>query len=686
MFKNLKMGLKIGIGFCFVILVLVVVVAVTLLQVNRTRIITDELLTVDQPTAEASLRVLNGVNESLAHLRGWILLGDERFKSDRAITWNEQINPAIGQLSELMKDTNSPFTKLATALEQHGIENLTPSEKVMLAANQLAELEKFQNEIEAVARTDDNLPAQKALVTDVTPKVQRIIEGVTAMIHEERALEATVERKALLSDLADFRGSFSVGLTNIREYLLSGDEQFQTRFDEQWVFNQTAFESIESQAGLLMGEQARHWEAVKSTRVAFAPLPQQVFGLRESDDWNVANYRLRKDAAPVALTIRRALESLSNDDLRPQVKQKREQVVKYTAQLETIIMVCLLVGVVVSGFVGAWITRSTTRPLSELVEAAAAIADGDLTRPKLAESSNEIGSLGSAFNRMAASLKQLLSEVKRMTGELGSSSQQINSASQEQVASMTETASSVNEISSTSEEFKASIREFADRARAVREASEEMAHRALEGLQLTKSTFTKNAEVRESFEAAGESILKLSQQMQQITQITTSVNEIAEQTKLLALNASIEAARAGEDGRGFAVVATQVRELANQSKEASSRIASQISDIQSSVQTVIRNSESGNKKLNDAGQMGKQMSEAFRDIAHAIEQTTDAMKQIDQAARQQESGISDLVTGIAEINAGSRETLATAEQTQQAIAAIEHRARQLTEIMARFKA
>ena len=236
------------------------------------------------------------------------------------------------------------------------------------------------------------------------------------------------------------------------------------------------------------------------------------------------------------------------------------------------------------------------------------------------------------------------------------------------------------------EELKSTIQEFVDRARAVREAAEEMSKRAGIGLNLTQAAALKNDDVRMSFEAAGGSILKLSQQMQQITQITMSVNEIAEQTKLLALNASIEAARAGEDGRGFAVVATQVRELANQSKEASGRIASQISEIQSSVQIVIGNSETGNQKLADASTMGQQMAAAFREIADAIEQTTDAMRQIDHAARQQESGISDLVTGITEINASSKETLATAEQTQQAIAAIEHRASQLTEVMGRFKA
>ncbi len=684
--KNLKMGVKIGIGFCLVTLVLIIVVAVTLIQVRRSSAVTNELLAKDQPTAEMSLRVLNGVNESVAQLRGWILLGDRQFKTDREQTWERQINTSIGQLVTLTTKAGEGETVDVAALEKKDIRQLAAHEKVLLVQSKLTDLKDIQDEIEAIAQTEDNIPALKILLTEASPKATQIFTAITAMIDEEAAYEADEQRKTLLTNMANFRGSFAVSMDNIRAYVLSGDEQFQKQFDDQWTINQAAFDKIEGDLGMLMGDQPEHWETVKITRTLFAPLPQQMFDLRGAEDWNVANHRLSKDAVPAALTVRLALESLLNDDLRPRVTAKRDQVVANTRNLEIIIWSLLAVGVLLSVIVGAWITRSTTRPLAELVDLASAIADGDLTRPQLVESGDEVGQLGAAFNRMAASLKQLLSEIKRMTSELSSSSQEINTASQEQVASMTEAASSVNEISSTSEEFKATIQEFADRAKAVRQAAEETAKRANDGLQLTQSTAAKNDEVRQSFETAGESILKLSQQMQQITQITTSVNEIAEQTKLLALNASIEAARAGEEGRGFAVVATQVRELANQSKEASGRIASQISDIQNSMRTVINNSETGNQKLSDASKIGQQMAEAFREIADAIEQTTVAMKQIDQAARQQESGIADLVTGIAEINSGSKETLATAEQTQKAIAAIEQRARQLTEIMGRFKA
>lgn len=393
---------------------------------------------------------------------------------------------------------------------------------------------------------------------------------------------------------------------------------------------------------------------------------------------------LETDAVPASVAIRTALRELKRRAVQA-VAANRTNMSTSATTVKTTLVTATLIAVLMGGIVAMLLSWKISSGVKTLLAGVQNVAEGDLTQERLRESEDEIGQLAASFNRMTDSLKRVLTEVHRMTGELGASSQEINSAAHEQVASMTQSASSVNEISATSEEFKATIQEFADRAKAVREAAEETANRASQGLDLTESTSQKNEEVRRSFEAAGESILKLSEQMQQITQVTTSVNEIAEQTKLLALNASIEAARAGEEGRGFAVVATQVRELANQSKEASARIASQITEIQSAMQTVIGNSERGNETLNDANQMGQQMARAFREIAHSIDQTTDAMKQIDQAAGQQESGISDLVTGIADISSGAKETLATAEQTQKAIAGIEQRASELDKIMSRFK-
>ena len=180
-------------------------------------------------------------------------------------------------------------------------------------------------------------------------------------------------------------------------------------------------------------------------------------------------------------------------------------------------------------------------------------------------------------------------------------------------------------------------------------------------------------------------MLRLTEQMQRIGEITSSVNEIAEQTKLLALNASIEAARAGEGGRGFAVVATQVRELANQSKEAAGRIEHLINETQKSMQTVATKIEDGSRLSTDSEEVSPPGGPLLRGDRPGHRADDRCHEADSRGARQQEQGVSELVSSISEIDSSSKESLAAAEQTQRSIVAINQQIQKLNEAMARFR-
>ncbi len=348
------------------------------------------------------------------------------------------------------------------------------------------------------------------------------------------------------------------------------------------------------------------------------------------------------------------------------------------------ILLSSIVGLVFGVSTSAVIQRRITRPLKDMVDATASIARGDLRNPSLAESSDEIGQLAAAFNRMVASLHDVLAESKAMTAEVATASSEIAAGTQHQVTSLTESATAVNQITTVAQEFKATMQEFADRARAVREAAEETGSRSSEGRELTRESVATIDQVRENARAAGETVLDLSEQMHRINEITTTVNEIAEQTKLLSLNASIEAARAGEEGRGFAVVATQVRELANQSKEAAGRIESTIGETEKSMRLVVTMIEQGSSLSEESGKTVKRVTEALDEIATAVSQTTEAMRQIAAGAVDQERGITDLANGIAQVDTASSEALAAAQQTQKSITAIDEQMGTLNDTLARF--
>lgn len=622
MLKNFTTVKKVGLGFALLTLVLVAAVALTIWQVARTQATTHQLVNQSAPMADAALRLINGLNNSIAQLRGWIMLGDEVSKSERAEAWSDWIEPSQANLKKL--------------IEQSG--NESQRAQIKLVEQKLAEVKKYQQEIEDIARTDKNFPATELMQTQAEPKGEAIVVAMTAMIDEESTLEASTERKQLLFVLANFRGSFTRLMENLREFLSSGSESDRQEYLQLWRENGKALDQVETNSALLKGTQSQNWMRAKSSRSEFELLATKVVELRRSDKWNVATASIRDNTAPRIRLARDTLEKLIAD-LEPQNKLNREALISQTAFLTTMEWALLAIGIFLSGTLATLIIRS---------------------------------------------VQTSIADVQATTQEVRTASHEIATGAQQQVTSLNQTATSLNEITTTAEEFKSTMQEFADRARAVQEAANETAKQSAEGRTLTQESATRIAQVRVNSQAAGESVLKLADQMQRIGEITATVNEIADQTKLLALNASIEAARAGEEGRGFAVVATQVRELANQSKEAAGRIESLISGTQKSMQDVVQKIESGSRLSEESTEIVRRMTTSFEEIAQAIQQTTSAMGQINTGAKQQEMGISELVSSITEIDSASKESLASAEQTRKSIVSIDEQIKRLDQTMTTF--
>lgn len=622
MLKYLTTIKKVAWGFSLLTLVLVTAISLTLWQVARTRDVTQQLINQTGPMSDASLRVVNGVNYALSQVRGWTLVEDERFRAGNDAAWANWIEPGMSDLKRLVA--------------QYGSE--TQRDQVKVIEDNLKEIKEFHRQLLSVVRTDKCFPAHDLMRDQAAPKSQEVLDSITAMVDDESKLDATAERKLLFYQFANFRNSFARSLVSLRELLVSGRESERQSFQRYWSDNTKALDQIEANVALLQGAQPQHWSRVKSRRTEFEPLALNVMDLRLSDKWNAITTITRDNDAPRGRIIRVTVEKFIAE-MEPRNKANRELLVSMTSFLTVLEWILLVTGIALSG---------------------------------------------SLATLIIGSVRGSITSVQGTTQELRSASHEIATGAQQQVASLNETAASLNEITTTAEEFKATMQEFADRARAVQEAANETAKQSAEGRALTQESVSRIEQVRINSLAAGESVLKLADQMQRIGEITASVNEIADQTKLLALNASIEAARAGDDGRGFAVVAAQVRELANQSKEASSRIESLISGTQKSMHDVVLKIESGSRLSEESNEIIRRMTTSFDEIAQAIQQTTNAMSQINIGAKQQELGITELVSSITQIDSASKESLASAEQTQKSIIAVDEQIRRLDQTMAAF--
>jgi chromosome segregation ATPase len=267
--------------------------------------------------------------------------------------------------------------------------------------------------------------------------------------------------------------------------------------------------------------------------------------------------------------------------------------------------------------------------------------------------------------------------VVRAIGEIRTSIGEIQTAAQQQVTSAQEQAAAISQNTATLTEIRETSREAADRSKAVGEASVQAAKSAQGGQAVSGQLATRSEETRSKIERMAQSLLGLSEQAQRIGDIVVSVNEISEQTKILALNASIEAAKAGEEGKGFAVVATQIRELANQSKEAGGRINAVIGDIQKAARLSGQEAQEGTRVASEMAEAMKKMGESFQEISTTIEEVSQQVVQVAAGGRQQEAGIQQVTAAISQIDAGMKQALAAAQQTLKSIGRISDQVRLL---------
>jgi methyl-accepting chemotaxis protein len=239
------------------------------------------------PTSQASQQLTSGIHHSLAALRGWMILGEEKFKTDRKLAWSQHIEPALAAMTQL-------------SLQWTNDENIVRLNKITTL---IKGFKQSQQQIESVANTLEATPAIKLLVKQAASLANLMANNITELIKLESKLEAAKPRKALFKAMADFRGCLGLGLADIRLYIIQGDEATRKSFDTHWQLNTLSFALMQARIGLMSDAQKIIFKLLSTNRNRFSSLPHQLFELRESAYYNLANDHLANRAAPPTAAI-----------------------------------------------------------------------------------------------------------------------------------------------------------------------------------------------------------------------------------------------------------------------------------------------------------------------------------------------------------------------------------------------
>ncbi|MFS0644592.1 methyl-accepting chemotaxis protein [Siminovitchia sp. 179-K 8D1 HS] len=320
---------------------------------------------------------------------------------------------------------------------------------------------------------------------------------------------------------------------------------------------------------------------------------------------------------------------------------------------------------------GKMLTRIIAQPLNDMANLAEKVAAGDLTETTTIQTKDEVGRLAQSMNKMVMQLRETVGNILRAAENLSASASQVSASTEEIASSSTEQA---NAAQTMNELFK----ELSEAINAVAQNTEEAAELSNKAIQVAQNGEKVVLSSVEGSNLVSEQMSRLEEDSNKIGEIIEVIDDIADQTNLLALNAAIEAARAGEQGRGFAVVADEVRKLAERSGKATKQITDIIKGMQDNTNKSVAAVEDGLEFTRKSG-------EAFKEIIRTVNDTGNKVTEIAGASEEQAAQSAEVLSFIESISAATEEAAASSEETASTAQGLNDLAEQLKQSVESFK-
>lgn len=360
----------------------------------------------------------------------------------------------------------------------------------------------------------------------------------------------------------------------------------------------------------------------------------------------------------------------------------------YFAGLNRIMLILAGIAIVliagVTFFVLSFI-KKVMNPLVNMVDTANKLADGDLSFSISVDRHDEIGQLLGAMSNMVERWRHVVNEVKSASDNIASAGLQLTASAEQMSHGSSEQAGRASQVAAATEEMSQTVVDIARNTSSIAASSAETLKLARDGESIVHRSVTEVKEIAQTVDESASFVRSLGERSKHIGEIVNVINDIADQTNLLALNAAIEAARAGEQGRGFAVVADEVRKLAERTAQATSEISNMIKANTNEVFRAVDSMENASSKVNAGVELSSQAGGALEVIVNKVDELQIMVQQIASATEEMSATAEEVSKDIEHIALVSKESSSSSEQTTQAALELSSLSKNLQKTVGEFR-
>ena len=391
------------------------------------------------------------------------------------------------------------------------------------------------------------------------------------------------------------------------------------------------------------------------------------------------------------LQTTKQLVDATNKLMDLQEKLLAERVKRLLSFSRTILIIIVIVGVIsviIGIFMSIKITKNIKAPVEKAAEQLELISKGDFTfsiSKNAIARGDELGVIARAMDALLTNLKNVFNEIIGSVHSLTSAAAQLSSIAEEMSRTAESSSTRANSVATASEEMSQTVVDVAKNTANIAESAKKAVDTAQEGNKIVERSVGEVKEIDKTVNESARFVKSLGERSVHIGEIISVINDIADQTNLLALNAAIEAARAGEQGRGFAVVADEVRKLAERTAQATSEIEEMIKAIQNEVTKAVEIMDNATKKVDTGVKLTAQAGEALKEIVKSSNELQLMVQQIASATEEMSATSEQISKEILDIANASRDTTASSQETAQAAVSLSRIATKLDETVKFFR-